>query len=321
MFARVPATLLGTLLAAALSLPTIAVAADPPVPITAGDVKVSTDNLELLLKPLTKGELVIEADAWQKILQEKVREISNCEIAAAAAEGDARTKLLEQAAAGREARTAIIDRLNVVLSALRAKGGKSDDYDTYRDAVSGMTVKLTDAGAAWTGVSHWLQSPEGGIRYGRNILMFLATLVVFRVISGVARGVARRALGAMKQMSNLLRDFMVNALHKIIMFVGFVVALSMLEVNIGPFLAAMGAAGFVIGFALQGTLSNFASGIMILLYRPYDLNNTVTIAGQKGNVQAMSLVSTVLKNADGHTVTIPNSAIWGGTITVHANAA
>lgn len=321
MFARISAGVVSTLLIAATSLPGIAVAADPPAPVSTGDVKVAADDLDLLLKPLTKAELVIEADAWQKILQEKVREISAAEIAAGKAEGEARTKLLEQAAAGREARTAIIDRLNVVLAALRAKGGKSDDYDTYRDAVSGLTVKLTDAGAAWTGVSHWLQSPEGGIRYGRNVLMFLATLVVFRVISGLLRGVARRALGAMKQMSNLLRDFMINALHKIVMFVGFVVALSMLEVNIGPFLAAMGAAGFVIGFALQGTLSNFAAGIMILLYRPYDLSNTVTIAGQKGKVSAMSLVSTVLKNSDGNTVTIPNSAIWGGTITVHAEAA
>ncbi len=76
----------------------------------------------------------------------------------------------------------------------------------------------------------------------------------------------------------------------------------------------MGAVGFIVGFALQGTLSNFAAGIMILLYRPYDLGDKVTVAGTTGVVKAMTLVSTVVHNADGHVITIPNSSIWGGTI-------
>jgi small conductance mechanosensitive channel len=94
-----------------------------------------------------------------------------------------------------------------------------------------------------------------------------------------------------------------------------VIALSMLEVNIGPFLAAIGAAGFIIGFALQGTLSNFAAGVMILLYRPYDVGDYVDIAGTAGTVDAMSLVSTTLKTPDNQIVVVPNGQIWGNVIT------
>ena len=72
--------------------------------------------------------------------------------------------------------------------------------------------------------------------------------------------------------------------------------------------------GFVVAFALQGTLSNFASGIMILLYRPYDIGNFVEVAGQAGTVNAMSLVSTTLLTPDNQRLTIPNGSIWGGVI-------
>jgi len=108
--------------------------------------------------------------------------------------------------------------------------------------------------------------------------------------------------------SDLLRDFFVNSTRKVVFFVGAIIALSMLEVNIGPFLAAMGAVGFVVGFALQGTLGNFAAGIMILLYRPYDIGQAVTVAGVTGKVDAMTLVSTTLLTLDNQTLVVPNGS-------------
>lgn len=290
-------------------------AADPPKPVTTDDPKVATADLELLLKPLTKAQVTVEADGWQALLQEKVAEQSKTEIQAAKAQGDDKSKLIESVSKLREERTALIDRLNVVLAELKTKGGAPADYETYINAVSGVKVQINDASGAWLTILSWLKSPEGGIRYGKNIVLFIATLIVFRILAGMTAGITNRTMGAVKNVSHLLRDFVVNAVRKIVFFVGFVLALSMLEVNIGPFLAAMGAVGFVIGFALQGTLSNFASGVMILLYRPYDLHDKVTVAGNTGQVTAMTLVSTVMRNADGHTVVIPNSAIWGGTIT------
>jgi small conductance mechanosensitive channel len=107
----------------------------------------------------------------------------------------------------------------------------------------------------------------------------------------------------------------VNISGKAILLVGFIVALSMLEVNIGPLLAAIGAAGFIVGFALQGTLSNFAAGIMILIYRPYDVGDMVDVAGTFGTVDAMTIVSTTLRKPDNQKVVVPNNMIWGDIIT------
>lgn len=299
-----------------MTLCSLVLAADPPKPTTTADPNVPTSELDLLCKPLTKAELAIEAEGWLGVLKAKVAEISQAEIAASKLPaGEEKTKLIEATTKLREERTKLIDRLNVVLAAFKAKGGATTEYDAYTSAVSGITVPpVTDAAATWTVVTGWLKSPEGGLRYGKNIGLFIVTLIVFQLIGRAIGGIVGTAMNAFKNVSSLLRDFAVNATRKVTLFIGFVVALSMLEVNIGPFLAAMGAAGFIIGFALQGTLSNFAAGIMILLYRPYDLGDKVTVAGTTGVVSSMTLVSTVLTNDAQHMITIPNSAIWGGTI-------
>jgi len=99
------------------------------------------------------------------------------------------------------------------------------------------------------------------------------------------------------------------------MIVGVIIALDYVGIPMGPLLAGIGVLGFVIGFALQDTLGNFASGVMILLYRPYDIGDVIDAGGTKGKVEAMSLVSTTLVTPDNQIVVIPNNAIWGSTIT------
>ena len=90
--------------------------------------------------------------------------------------------------------------------------------------------------------------------------------------------------------------------------------LSALEINIGPLLALIGAAGFVVAFALQNTLSNFASGIMIMLYKPFDVGNLVDVAGVMGVVRSMNLVTTTITTADNQIMIVPNNSIWGNII-------
>ena len=125
----------------------------------------------------------------------------------------------------------------------------------------------------------------------------------------------KRAVANIQRASALLKDFIVNITRKAILLVGFIIALSMLEVNIGPLLAAIGAAGFIMAFALQGTLSNFAAGIMILIYRPYDVGDLVDVGGTLGKVDAMTIVSTTLRKVDNQKVIVPNNMIWGDIIT------
>jgi small conductance mechanosensitive channel len=98
------------------------------------------------------------------------------------------------------------------------------------------------------------------------------------------------------------------------MIFGVLVALSQLGVEVGPLLAGLGVIGFIIGFALQDTLGNFAAGVMILLYRPYDVGDLIEVAGGSGKVNDMTLVATTILTLDHRTLVIPNSKIWGDVI-------
>ncbi len=287
--------------------------------LTAGRPEVSIEDLRLMLKPLRKEQLAIEAEAWITGLQEKVQALTDRELQARdPARSADRGRLLEEAAELRDQRQRLVDRAQVVVAAFQDKGGQADkvqELEKYIVSVQGLELDIRDAGAVWTTILNWLRSPEGGLRYGKNILLFLVTLWVFQILGRIVGRIVQGSLGKFEKASDLLKNFLANSARKLTFFIGIVVALSMLEVNIGAFLAAIGAAGFVIGFALQGTLSNFASGLMILLYRPYDIGDFVSVADATGKVAAMTLVSTTVKTGDNKLVVVPNSSIWGGTIT------
>jgi small conductance mechanosensitive channel len=365
---------------------------------TASDATVPVPVLSYRVKPLTKCELEVEAQAWQDLLQAKVAEISDTEVAEffkkqeiglvkqeesaledaeeAARKGDdeaakeaaarARELLQEEqetekkavkddgvqdvikaaadtsAEAGKEVavasdsaeekaelktalveyeteltsqRTALIDRFEVVLTEFAKKGGDRTSYDSYVSAVSGIKVDVTDASATWTTISGWLRSPEGGVRWVLNILQFIVIVFASYLLSIVAGKAARKAFERSKNVSSLLSQFMVMSLRRLVLFAGFFIGLAALEVNIGPVLAIVGAAGFVIAFALQNSLSNFASGILMLVYRPFDTGDFVNVAGVLGKVESMNLLSTQLRLPDNQFVIVPNNSVWGDVIT------
>jgi small conductance mechanosensitive channel len=96
--------------------------------------------------------------------------------------------------------------------------------------------------------------------------------------------------------------------------IGILTALSGLGVEVGPLMAAVAAGGFIVGFALQETLGSFASGLMIMVYRPFDVDDYVAVAGGGGTVKEMSLVSTTLLTIDNKVLIIPNKKAWADTI-------
>ena len=286
-----------------------------PAPVTTKNPDISVEELEYRLQPLTRDDLAVEAEAWLQVLKKHVGKVSEMQIKALTAEGDAKTELLESVTKLKEQQTALTDRLKAVIVEFKSKGGDIADYEAYITAISGVEVDVSDAGATWTVLTGWLMSAEGGLRWAKNIVFFLVIILLSWVLANVIGKAVKRAVVNINSASALLKDFIVNISRKSIFVVGFIVALSMLEVNIGPLLAAIGAAGFIMGFALQGTLSNFAAGIMILIYRPYDVGDLVDVGGMLGTVDAMTVVSTTLRKPDNQKVVIPNNMIWGGIIT------
>jgi small conductance mechanosensitive channel len=142
----------------------------------------------------------------------------------------------------------------------------------------------------------------------------LIILLVFWLISKFAGGVTARAIARQPRASNLLENFARRTTGGVVFVVGVLMALSALGVQIAPMMAALGAGGFIVGFALQETLASFASGLMIMVYRPFDVDDYVSIAGEQGTVKEMSLVSTTLLMLDNKVVVIPNKKAWGETI-------
>jgi small conductance mechanosensitive channel len=113
----------------------------------------------------------------------------------------------------------------------------------------------------------------------------------------------------------LLDRFLVRATFWATMIVGTLTVLSWLGVRMTPILTLFGGLSFVAAFAMQSTLSNFAAGLMIMIYRPFDVGNVVTVGGVTGKVQAMNLVSTTLLTGDNKVIIVPNSNVWGSIIT------
>jgi small conductance mechanosensitive channel len=287
----------------------------PPKPVTTNNLDISIAELEYRLKPLTKDDLSIEADGWLQVLKKHSEKLSNAQIAALKAENDEKTKLLESVTPLDERQTALADRLKAVIEEFKRKGGKADDYEAYIAAISGIDLRLGALKTNWALLSGWLTSTEGGLRWIKQFFLFVVIVLVAWILAVLIGKAVKKAVVRIEGASELLKDFIVNIIRKLIFIVGFVVALSMLGINIGPLLAAIGAAGFIVGFALQGTLSNFAAGIMILIYRPYDVGDLVEIGGTFGAVDAMTIVSTTLMTLDNQRVVVPNNMIWGDKIT------
>jgi len=284
-------------------------AADEPQPHA-----IAIEDLETQLLPLRRDELKGVVEEWIGRVKATMLELSDTRLAAGDAEGDEKTRLQEQAAALSEQKAALIRRAEVAAQAYETKGGDAEEYDQYLNAVAGVDVDVTDASGVWVFLRNWVTSPEGGIRLGVNILKFLITMLITWIAAKIIAGIVRRAVTRLKKTSTLLQDFLIKITRRIVWIVGFVVALSMLGVNIGPLVAAIGAAGLVIGLALQGTLSNFASGILILVYRPFDVGDVVDVAGESGKVDSMTLVSTSLITFDNKRIIIPNNEVWGNVI-------
>ncbi|MEH6609106.1 MAG: mechanosensitive ion channel family protein [Halioglobus sp.] len=148
-----------------------------------------------------------------------------------------------------------------------------------------------------------------------NLLVFIAVLVLFRTLSRLVRRAMTAALDRSSvKLSTLLKEILVSGSAGTVMFVGFLMALSQVGISLAPMLAGLGVAGFIVGFALQDTLGNFAAGAMILIYRPYDVDDFVEVTGASGLVKKMTLVSTTINTFDNQTLVIPNSKIWGDVI-------
>jgi len=211
--------------------------------------------------------------------------------------------------------------LQRVVQQMESLGLDTADYrEQILTATGAATADVFDIAVIGRLLSRWGRSMrdlviDNGPNFILQTLLFLLIVFLFRKVANVVERLVRRALGASKvQLSLLLQRMITSTAGNAVFIVGILIGLSQLGISLGPLLAGLGIAGFVIGFALQDSLSNFASGMMILFYRPFDVGDVVEVGGVFGKVSAMSLVNTTVLTLDNQTIVMPNNMIWGGVI-------
>ena len=149
--------------------------------------------------------------------------------------------------------------------------------------------------------------------YGLRIIGVLILLILTWFFSGLAQ----KLVGLRLEKAGLdptLVNFTKNAVYWLLMVLGAIAALGMFGVQLTAFAAVLGAAGLAIGLAFQGSLSNVAAGIMLLIFRPFKVGQVISVAGKTGKVVEIGLFTTNLDTPQNLRIIIPNSQVFGSTI-------
>lgn len=141
------------------------------------------------------------------------------------------------------------------------------------------------------------------------VVIFIIGRIVAKMLSNFVRKMVLRVGG-----DPILENFLGNLVYTAMLVVIVIAALGQLGIQTTSFVAMLGAAGLAIGLALQGSLSNFAAGVLIVVLRPYRVGDFVEAAGVSGTVREVQIFSTVLTTPDNKRVTIPNGQINSGVI-------
>jgi small conductance mechanosensitive channel len=149
--------------------------------------------------------------------------------------------------------------------------------------------------------------------FGLKVAGAIVLLVVGAWIAKRIRNGARRHLGTTGLDATLL-PFVAALVYWGMMTFVVIAVIGILGVPTAQFVAVLGAAGLAVGLALQGTLSNFSAGVMLLIFRPFSVGHWVEIGGTSGAVQEISIFSTILHTGDNVKVVVPNSQVYGQTI-------
>jgi len=174
-------------------------------------------------------------------------------------------------------------------------------------------LQMSDlTGSDWAGL--WETVRAAGLDFGMKALIALAIFFVGRMI---ARLVTRGLHNVMQsqEVDKILETFACNITYWALMIFVIIAAINQIDVQTTSLIAVMGAAGLAIGLALQGSLANFAAGVLIVMFRPYRVGDFVEAAGIAGVVLEVQILTTILKTGDNKQIIVPNGQIMSSIIT------
>ncbi|UCE30615.1 MAG: mechanosensitive ion channel [Burkholderiales bacterium] len=159
----------------------------------------------------------------------------------------------------------------------------------------------------------WRQAYVVGAEFGLKLVAALLILVVGRWVAQWLAGLSRRLMERAGTDATLV-GFARNLIYFALLTFVVIAAIGQLGVQTTSFIAVLGAAGFAVGLALQGSLANFAAGVLMIVFRPFKAGDYVEVAGTAGTVESIQVFTTQLKTPDNKTIIIPNGQITSGTI-------
>jgi small conductance mechanosensitive channel len=172
--------------------------------------------------------------------------------------------------------------------------------------------QLPELGFTWDEALTLLKTT--GLEFGINLVTAILIFYVGRLMVRVLTRGMRKVMEA-QQVDKTLVSFASNLISMVLLTFVIIAAVSQLGIQTASFIAVLGAAGLAVGLALQGSLSNFAAGVLIVFFRPYKVGDFVEAAGVSGSVMEVQILTTILKTGDNKRVIVPNAQIMGSIIT------
>ncbi|GAA6193524.1 mechanosensitive ion channel family protein [Phaeobacter sp. NW0010-22] len=279
---------------------------------------ISGENLQQYVVPLTVDELSELTSIWQQHLAGALEEFITLN---EGLEGLDEVQAEEQRNKITNFSSEVeryTENYQIVLLAWQSKGASPEDltpYQTYLDSTRRASLKETDARIVFSLIVNWLGSKDGGLGLLLQLAVFFTAFIALLFIARFVRKFAAKGLERLPAISRLLRNFVLMVVYWVTVVLGLMIALGLAGVNVTPLFAVFGGLSFILGFALQDTLGNLASGLMIMVLKPFDTGDYIEVSGASGSVDAMSIVSTQIRTFDNQIIVVPNSKIWGDVIT------
>lgn len=278
----------------------------------------SVEELQLLVTPLTVEQLEAEVKRWHGMIQEQMFRIANLKVAAMGAEGEEADRLHEAINKATATRTELINKAEMIVDSMELKGADPELINRYRGFITGALaseLQATDLKTMLSQTADWMVSREGGVGFLQESLMVVLTLVGVFVVARVLAWILALGIRRVSSLSRLLQDFLAKTVFWLLMILGVLFALTIAGFSITPLFAVLGGASFILAFAMQETLGNLASGMMIMINKPFDVGDFVSTSSVSGKVEAVSIVSTTIRTPDNQVVILPNSTVWSSVIT------
>lgn len=175
-----------------------------------------------------------------------------------------------------------------------------------------IETNIPDFGVDWAGL--YDKVTITGVDFGINLITAILVFYIGRVVARMVTSGVRKLMNA-RNVDPILESFVTKLAYYTLMLVVIVAAVDRLGLQTASLIAVLGAAGLAVGLAMQGSLSNFAAGVLIVMFRPYRVGDWVEAAGVAGTIMEVQILTTLMRTGDNKDIIVPNGQIMGSIIT------